>query len=191
MAVSASAQQYERLSSFEQQLFGEQIHLNSSFGAMQQIQQYWHSQYDRLKTDKYDMSQCGNGESVLKVTIPSKYLFEDNELSLQRQADGMLKPFLRFLRGKEALATVIIACYSDDNGSQNYLSAMTLSRAYSVRDWLQKQGVSSKVVCYGIGNNVPLNENRNMEQREQNRRVSLYLVPNRSMMKLAKRNKLI
>ena len=68
---------------------------------------------------------------------------------------------------------------------------MTLNRAYSVREWLQKQGVSSKVLCYGMGNKVPLNENRNMEEREVNRRVALYLVPNRSMVKLAKKNKLI
>ena len=191
IAAFSYAQQYERLSSYEQGLFGEQLHLSSSYKVMSQIQQYWKNQYDRLKTDKYEIVQCGTGESVLKVTIPSRYLFVDNNSALQRQADGMLRPFLRFLRGQEAVATVIIACYSDDNGSQNYLDFMTLNRAYSVREWLQKQGVSSKVLCYGMGNKVPLNENRNMEERELNRRVALYLVPNRSMVKLAKKNKLI
>ena len=191
LASTAVAQQYERLTHCEQELFGKEIYLNSSFAANQQIQQYWKKQYSRLNSDKYDIVQCGNGESVLKVTIPSRYLFCDNEALLQHQADGLLRPFLRFLRGKEAYATVVIACYSDDNGSQNYLDGMTLDRANSVREWLEKQGVSSKVMCYGLGSKVPLNDNKTMSEREQNRRVSLYLVPTRSMIKLAKRNKLI
>lgn len=190
LATSIFGQSYERLSEYEEDLFGKSIHVSGSFDALKQVRQYWTNEYNRLNSDKCSMSLCGNGEAVLKVTIPVRLLFSANESSLQSQADGMLKPFLRLLRGGDAVASLVIACYSDNNGSSRYLDEMTLERANELHNWLLKQGVSSKVRTFGLGNHVPLNANSNVAEREENRRVSFFLVPNKQMMKLAKKQKL-
>lgn len=189
--MSLWGQSYERLSTFEENLFGRNIYVSGSYDAMKQVRQYWNNEFSRLKNDKYSIAFCGNGEAVLKVTIPVRLLFKANEPSLQAQADGMLRPFLRFLRGRDATASLVIACHSDNNGSARYLNEMTLDRANEIQNWMQKQGVTAKVHTYGVGSNVPLNDNASISEREENRRVSFYLVPNKQMMKLAKKQKLI
>lgn len=184
------AQSYERLTKYEEDLYGRRIHVSGSFEAMRQIRQYWGKEYERLNNNKCQMVLCGNGEGVLKVTIPSRLLFQANDSAMLTQADGMLRPFLRLLRGKDALASVLVACYSDNNGSDNYLKGFSLSRAEAVSQWLRRQGVTAKVSTYGIGNHAPLNENSNIAEREQNRRVSLFLVPNKQMLRMAKKGTL-
>lgn len=191
LATAIFGQSYERLSIFEENQFGRNIHVNGSFNALRQVRQYWNQECDRLKNDKYSISFCGNGEAVMKVTIPVRLLFQANDSALQAQADGMLRPFLRLLRGSDAKASLVIACHSDNNGSNRYLDEMTLVRAKEIQNWLNKQGVTASVHTYGIGNHAPLNKNSDMAEREQNRRVSLYFVPNKQMMKLAKKQKLI
>ena len=190
-ATGLFAQSYERMSAYEEELYGSKMHVKGSWDAMRQVRQYWSSEYDRLKCyDNYQMALCGDGEAVFKVTIPSRLLFVPNDSALLRQADGVLRPLLRLLRGKEAMASVVVACCSDNNGSTNYLEDFTRDRARAICGWLEKQGVEAAMYGYGIGNNVPLNANGNLAEREENRRVTLYLVPNRQMMKLAKKGKL-
>lgn len=193
LSVSVSAQQYARLNEYEESLYGKHLHVMGSYEAMQQVRSYWFNQFDRLKSyHLIEMTLCGNGESVLKVEMPSSLLFDPNEASLNIQSEGMLRPFLRLLRGKEAKATLLVACYSDNNGSELYLNEMTSERAQAICQWMTTQGVDKKAVKgYGVGNHVPLNGNANMQEREQNRRITLYLVPNKQMMKLARRNKLV
>lgn len=191
LSFALSAQTYERLSAYEENLMGRSIHVNGSFDAMQQVRKYWNKEYKRLSNEHYQISLCGNGECVFKVTIPSRLLFVQNDSTMLVQADGMLRPFLRLVRGKEAKASVVIACHSDNNGSEQNLNHITAARAESVCDWLIKQGVTAKVKTFGLGNHAPLNENSTLKEREQNRRVTLYLVPNKQMMKLAKKKKLI
>ncbi len=185
------AQDYERMSAYEEELFGSKMHVNGSFDALRQVRQYWNQEYARLKVyDKYQIALCGDGEAVFKVTMPANLLFEANEATLLFQADGILRPLLRLLRGKEAMASVVVACCSDNNGSDSYLDSFTRNRARAICSWLEKQGVEVAIYGYGIGNHVPLNDNSTLAEREENRRVSLYLVPNRQMMKLAKKGKL-
>ena len=185
------AQDYERMSAYEEELYGSKMHVNGSFSAMRQVRQYWSREYDRLKCyENYQMALCGDGEAVFKVTIPSRLLFEANDSTLLRQADGVLRPFLRLLRGKEAKASVVVACSSDNNGSADYLDSFTCNRARAICRWMEKQGVEAAMYGYGIGNHVPLTDNSNRAAREENRRVTLYLVPNRQMMKLAKKGRL-
>ncbi|MBP5716202.1 MAG: hypothetical protein J6W69_03715 [Bacteroidales bacterium] len=188
---SLFGQDYQRLSLYEEELFGSKMHVNGSFDAMRQVRQYWNQEYARLKVyDKYQIALCGDGEAVFKVTMPTSLLFEANEPTLLSQADGILRPLLRLLRGKEAMASVVVACCSDNNGSADYLDNFTRSRARAICSWLEKQGVEVAIYGYGIGNHVPLNGNGTLAEREENRRVTLYLVPNRQMMKLAKKGKL-
>ncbi len=186
------AQSYERLSDYEMNRYGKKMHVSGSFDAMRQVRSYWTKEFTRLKGyEQYEMTLCGNGESVMKITMPVNVLFQANDSVLSVQSIGLLRPLLRLLRD-EKKATMIVACYSDNNGSPRYLDGITQLRAQAVCDWMKEQGVKSRVISgFGMGNHVPLNQNQTMAERAANRRVTLYLVPTKSMMKLAKKKKLI
>ena len=54
-----------------------------------------------------------------------------------------------------------------------------------------KQGVNPNNVQYfGLGNKIYKTNNDNVKNRELNRRVTIYFVPNKKMLKMAKKGQL-
>jgi len=189
--VSVEAQNYERLSEYEQNLYGSSAYVNGDYETMKTIRAYWQKETSKLKNRNYEFVLCGNAEGVLKVTIPSRLLYQQGDTLLSVQADAILRPFLHLVRGDEALATCIVSCHSDNNGSEKYLNNLTKSRASSIFRWMLKQGVPAPSLrYYGLGKRVHRVDNENIKNREMNRRVTIYFVPNKKMIKLAKKGKL-
>lgn len=192
LSLPLSAQNYERMSELEQELYGDYAMVNGDYKTMKNVRQYWVQQAQRLKSMKQlEFVLTGSNESILKVTIPDRVLFAQNDSTLLLTADGYLRPFLRMVKGNDAVATIIIASYSDNNGGENYLELISSSRARQVYRWFARQGVGpNEMHSYGLANKVPRNANANIQQREKNRRISIYLVPNRKMLRWAKRGQL-
>lgn len=194
MALSAllMAQQTEKLPEVEQRLYGSHIMVDGDFEAMKTIHRYWVQETLRLKAmRRFDFHTTGRQESVLKVTIPASYLFSQTDTLLSSQADGALRPFLHLLVGDNAVASVIVSCHSDNNGSDQYLNSHTAARARAVQRWFLKQRVpATEVVSYGLGSKSPRTKNTTLAQRAQNRRITLYFVPTKKMVKNAKKGKL-
>ena len=186
------AQNYEHMSEIEQEHYGDFAMVNGDYQTMKNVRHYWVQQAQRLKFLKaVEFNLTGSNESILKVTIPARMLFSQNDSTLLLSADAYLRPLLRFVKGSDAVATMIIAAYSDNNGSDKYLQQISGSRARQVYRWFARQGVGpADMHCYGWANKVPRNENANIQQREKNRRVSIYFVPNRKMLRWAKRGQL-
>ena len=185
------AQNYERLSEYEQNIYGESAYVNGDYETMKNIRAYWVKECNKLKNRNCEFVLCGNAEAILKVTIPARVLFQQADTTLSQQADQILRPLFRFVSGVDAIANCIIACHSDNNGSDKYLANMTKSRAATLYRFMVKQGVPESVLSYyGHGNKVYRNNNDNIRNREKNRRVTLYFVPNKKMLKLAKKGKL-
>ncbi|MCF0178866.1 MAG: OmpA family protein [Bacteroidales bacterium] len=189
--LSVKAQNYERISEYEQELYGEAVYVNGEYETMKNVRAYWVKECNKLKSRNHEFVLCGNTEAVLKVTIPSRVLFHQSEATLSNSAENVLKPLLKFVFGDAAIATCIVSCHSDNNGSDKYLTTLTESRASAVANWFIKQGVTPAIVSsYGLGKKVSKTKNENIRQREQNRRVTIYFVPNKNMLKLAKKGKL-
>lgn len=187
------AQNFERLSDIEAEQFGDFAIVNSNdYQTVKNLRQYWMQEMQRLKQIKQlQFSLTGSNEAILKVTIPARILFGQNDSVMTSNADNILRPFVRLVCGKEALATLIVAGYSDNNGSEKYLNMISGSRARQIHRWFARQGIGpNDARSFGFGNQVPRNENSSMAQRERNRRISLYLVPNKKMIKAAKKGTL-
>ncbi len=194
LPLCASAQSIERMSDFEQELYGERAHVTADFQTMKAIRRYWEQEVLKLKNSNrpgYEFSLIGNNESVLKVTIPSDDIFVPGDSVLSSTSDSYLFPLVRLLRGEEAVASVIVSCYSDNNGSDRFLRRITSARAATVGRWMRKQGVDpTQITCYGLAQHSARTDNSTLQKRRQNRRLCLYLVPNKHMVKLAKKGKL-
>ncbi len=192
LCIPVNAQNYERMSSVEQELYRDCVIVNGDYKTMKNVRRYWVQQVQRMKTLKpLEFALTGSNESILKVTIPDRVLFAQNDSTMLTSADDYLRPILRLVTGNDAVATIIIASYSDNNGGEKYLQLISGSRARQVYRWFARQGVGPvDMHSFGLANWVPRNANANIQQREKNRRVSIYLVPNRRMLRLAKRGDL-
>ncbi|MDO4496854.1 MAG: OmpA family protein [Bacteroidales bacterium] len=189
--TNACAQEFERMSAIEEKLYGEKAFVATDYDVMVSIKRFWYKESLRLRNRKYKFVLTGSNDCVLKVTMPASEVFSDNDTVLVASADAALRPFLKYLRGSDAIASVIVATYSDNNGSEHYLESMTEARSRNIETWMLQQGVAkANILAYGHGNKISLNGNETIKKRRQNRRVSLYLIPNKNMIKLAKKDKL-
>ena len=186
------AQNFERMPELESELYGEKAFVTGDYETMKTVRRFWQNEAQRLKSNRQlEFALTGGNEAILKVTIPARLLYAQSDTVFISSAENQLRPLLRLLKGPEAVASVIVAAYTDNNGSDNYLNKLSTSRANVVHRWLAKQGVApTDIHSYGFGNKVPRNQNANIRERERNRRISLYLVPNKSMLRDAKKGKL-
>jgi len=190
--LSLAAQNYERMAEVEADTYGDYAQVNGDYQTMKSIRSYWVKEVQRLKSIKQlEFALTGNNEGVLKVTIPARLLFSQNDTIMLSSADGFLRPFLRLVRGNDAMATLIVAGFSDNNGNEQYLNRLAGGRARQIHRWFARQGVGpSDIHSYGFANRVPRNANATIAQREKNRRITLYFVPTRKALRTAKRGNL-
>ena len=189
----AHAQNFERMSDVEAEQYGDlALTHTDDYQTIKNIRRYWVQEAQRLKSMRQlEFQLTGSNETVLKVTIPARLLFAQNDSTMLQSAEGILRPLLRLVKGNEAMATMIVAGFSDNNGSETYLENLSGSRARQVHRWFAKQGVGpNDIHSFGFGNRVPRNANASIAHREKNRRISLYFVPNKRMIKAAKKGTL-
>lgn len=189
---SISAQGFERMSEIESDTFAENAFVNGDYETMKNIRRYWQQEVQHLRSMRQlEFNLTGSNEAVLKVTIPSRLLFNQNDSTLVSSAEGTLRPFLKLVRGNDAVATLIIAAHTDNIGSQNYLNRLSKGRSSELHRWFARQGVGpANLHSFGFANQASRNNNSNIKEREKNRRVCLYFIPNKKMLKNAKKGAL-
>jgi outer membrane protein OmpA-like peptidoglycan-associated protein len=70
-----------------------------------------------------------------------------------------------------------VSGHTDSEGSEEYNIKLCRSRAYAVRNYLMKKGVSKdRILVEFFGEYVPLTENRSEEGRQRNRRVEMIFI---------------
>lgn len=131
-----------------------------------------------------------SGEVVI-VTIPCSELFAPNSTTLLSSGEKYLRPFSRLLK-YPTMYKVIVAVHSDNSGEPEYLEALTSARASAIDSFLISDSgtTGTSLVPYGLAMDMPLNENRSIADRAENRRVEIYIVPNKDMIEMAKSGKL-
>lgn len=186
------AQSIVPLSDVESATFGEYAFINADYETMRNIRRYWVQQTNQLKHNKdIDYKLTGSNDGVLKITMPASLLFHPGDSTMLNKADSYLRPLVKLIQPKESIVKVVIACYSDNNGNDAYLKKLTRGRASELHRWFARQGLGpGDLRSYGMANSVPLNKNNSMEERRANRRVSIFLIPGKRMIRLAKKDKL-
>jgi len=120
-----------------------------------------------------------NTGSQLIVTLPEAITFSVDS--------AQLKPgFVRSLRALSANiqqypnTTIEVVGHTDSTGQAAYNQGLSERRAISVRSVLVNNGVSGgRIRAYGLGENQPVASNATANGRQQNRRVEIFITPNR------------
>lgn len=159
------------------------------------IIEFQKSQFNELnKLDKtkfpYETKLIRNGE-VIMITIPARSLFNQNETNLSEKGKDILSPILKFLATKQ-LYKIVLAMHSDNTGNEIYTMDLTTKRVNSIFDWIGEKDKrkTDYVVPYALGNNDPIVDNNSIINRDRNRRLVIYLIPEKIMINQAKRGKI-
>lgn len=129
-------------------------------------------------------------KEVLLITIPAHLLFEPNETELKSKASEYLTPIRRYLKDPD-MFRVLLVMHTDNTGSEEYRERLTVERVNSVFDWFEDSGSNTKYLfSYALGDDMPLRPNDSMENRKNNRRLEIYLVPGTKMVEQAKKGRI-
>lgn len=136
----------------------------------------------------YKVETMRKGEIVI-ATIPTDKLFEPNDTALSKSAASLLKPFLPYFRvpGK---FKVILALHTDDSGSDTYLSSLSEKRIVSLYDYFDSNASDTESLTgYPMAANEPLKDNNSRSNRAENRRLEIYIVPDKVLIEEMKKSK--
>ncbi|WP_297194637.1 OmpA family protein [uncultured Porphyromonas sp.] len=126
-----------------------------------------------------------NEGQAIRVTFDSGILFATNSSTLTSTSQNNLRNFAANLKVNDQTDLLIIG-HTDNTGSDRINDPLSLNRATSVRSFLSSQGVSSsRMRVEGKGSHEPVADNSTAAGRKENRRVEVYILPNKAMVEAA------
>ena len=160
-------------------------------------------QADRIQEFQYDMAiafkksnyavEVMRDDEVIVITIPASQLFNPNDTVVNSVGEALLKPFLRMLKNP-GFYKMLLVMHSDNTGSSVYTLNLTRQRVNAIYDWFDENGSVDYVVPYALGDTDPvvdennnIVENNSVENRKRNRRLEIFLVPEKTMLQQAKK----
>ena len=149
------------------------------------IQDYQLDMAVAFKKSNYDVEIMRDDE-VIVITIPASQLFDANDTVLNQVGVERLKPFLRMIKNP-GFYKMLLVMHSDNTGSEVYTLNLTRQRVNAIFDWFDENGSVDYVVPYALGDTDPIVDNNSVENRKRNRRLEIYLVPEKTMIQQAKK----
>lgn len=129
---------------------------------------------------------------VIDIVVPAEMLFAPNEMVLSPNASKILVAFRKILE-LPSMYRMLVVVHTDNTGSEEYADAITEARANAIDEYLEKQngGKEINLIPYGVGNDEPLApDNNSIVNRNRNRRVEFYIIPEQQTIDQARTGKL-
>ncbi|MDO4320806.1 MAG: OmpA family protein [Bacteroidales bacterium] len=123
---------------------------------------------------------------VLEITLSCTSLFAPGATDLKKSGTDLLKPLATVVR-EPSKYKVLVAVHTDDTGDTMYADSITAARANAIDDclWTMAGERDTNVVPYGLGRDEPRVPNNSRSNREINRRVEIYIVPDDGLLEMA------
>jgi len=126
-----------------------------------------------------------NDGQAIKVTFDSGILFATNSSTLNQASITALTQFANSLKTNPETDVQIFG-HTDSSGNDKINIPLSQSRAGSVQNFLQGQGIpGTRMTSQGMGSSQPVADNSTSAGKAQNRRVEIYILPNAQMVQQA------
>ena len=117
-----------------------------------------------------------NGDQI-SLVMPGNITFDTGKSSIKAGFFSVLESVGLVLKEFDQTA-IQVEGHTDSTGSRETNMRLSNERAYSVKAFLETQGVKPvRIYATGLGPDYPIADNETKEGRERNRRVELKLVP--------------
>lgn len=182
---------YKTAEDLYDQPFETNLHSPKLGGQKNKIREYQQIVAKKLIAAGHSIETTRNGE-VIVATIAAEDLFLPNDTTLRSSAAKYLKPYANFLK-EDDFYHMLLSMHSDNTGSDYYTTHLTEARAIAILNWFKANADHSDyVIPFGMGSNDPLHgtPNNSLINREKNRRLEIYLVPGKAMIRKSARGQL-
>ena len=155
------------------------------------IREYQQIQAKKLLSSGQSIETTRNGEVII-ATIAANDLFLPNDTTLRSTAAKALRPYMEYLKEPD-MYRMLLLMHSDNTGSEAYTNHLTMVRVSAVFGWIKDNAACSDyVIPYAMGADDPLpnTPNNSVDNREKNRRLEIYLVPGKAMIRKSSRGQL-
>ena len=126
-----------------------------------------------------------NDGQAIAVRCASGRLFAACASALSAASQATLRKFAANL-AEHGQTDLLLVGHTDTTGSDRIYAPLSYSRAESVRNFLAGQGIStSRIKVEGKGSHEPVADNSTAAGRRENRRVEVYILPSKDMVKAA------
>jgi len=113
------------------------------------------------------------------ISLPGSVLFASGKSTLLSGAPATLDRVVDALREIKEQRMITIEGHTDSVGSDDANQALSISRANSVRNYLDSRGINAHFESTGFGESLPIGDNSTEEGRATNRRVEIIVSPYR------------
>ena len=111
-----------------------------------------------------------------KIVITDKIFFATAKATILPVSFGLLNQVAQVLRAHPELSLITVEGHTDDQGSAKLNRKLSLSRAKSVKAYLEHQGVdAARLNALGFGPDRPADSNKSEAGRANNRRVEFII----------------
>lgn len=139
-----------------------------------------------LSSRRVEKIETLRGGEVVVATISADLLFAPNDTVLRPEAKQILKPYTGLLADAGKYKLVVVT-HTDNTGSEYYTDLISEARLHAVVAALTKSpSALGTVIPYALGASEPLLPNNSMANRAANRRVEIYIVPDRQLIDTTK-----
>jgi outer membrane protein OmpA-like peptidoglycan-associated protein len=126
---------------------------------------------------------AGTGVSVqregneIQLVMPANVTFATDQADLRPEFFDVLNSVAVVLQEYDRTLVDVVG-HTDSTGSEAHNQVLSEARAEAVAEYLRAQGIDdARIGTAGAGESLPLTTNATPEDRQQNRRVELDLVP--------------
>ncbi|MEN3014240.1 MAG: OmpA family protein [Endomicrobiia bacterium] len=142
-------------------------------------QQIVEEQTDELSKKLKDIATVEVKEEEIVINLPSPVLFDIGKAELKDTALVVLKEVAESL--KSITSEIVVEGHTDNTpiygGKYKSNWELSAARAFSVRDYLIKEGIEEKrISCVGYGEYRPVAPNDTEENKAKNRRIEIKII---------------
>lgn len=154
------------------------------------VQDYQEEVSIKLARDKEKyLVETTRDDEVIVVTLLAERLFDNNSTVLTDQGKNHLKPLLPYFKNP-SFYKVLMIMHTDNTGSDQYLLDFSFERIKAIDAWVQTNCNNERIEAIAVGSEEPVAPNNSMENRRNNRRLEVYLIPGEGMLEQAKNGKI-
>lgn len=130
-----------------------------------------------------------NGE-VIVATIGTDGLFAPNDTIPRKEAYELLRPYYNLLN-LPGYYKIVMALHTDNTGSEQYTDNLSEARINEIYNLMASHTDNEgQLIPYALGASDPLLPNDSQNNRATNRRLEIFIVPDKLLIEMARTHKL-
>lgn len=135
------------------------------------------------KKEKTNDKTLSCQENVNRFVRKNRIHFKYNSDKINKNSFKILDELVTILNSckDKAIDGIVVSGHTDNSGNSLYNLKLSQKRADAIKEYLNKDGLKTKIVSIGYGSKMPIASNKTKEGRAKNRRIEFKVADKKSL----------